>query len=150
MMRFNHMELTFPIGSLTPEVRKEIDDFYGSVFGWSGQDTEVVGQSTHLLQVDPYTNSFLLLAEYKNPISSPGYDHLGLLQETRAEVDELLAKCRAYQEHDDRVRIKEYDDLVSPNMTVHAFYVKYLLPIWFDVQSMERSPELTIPTWSYA
>ncbi len=150
MMRFNHMELTFPIGSLTDEVRKEIDDFYGSVFGWTGLDTPVVGQSTHLLQVDPHTNSFLLLAEYKNPISSPGYDHLGLLQETRAEVDDLLAKCRAYQERDDRVRIKEYDDLVSPNLTVHAFYVKYLLPIWFDVQSMERAPGTVIPGWSYA
>ena len=74
----------------------------------------------------------------------------GLLQETRAEVDDLLAKCRAYQERDDRVRIKEYDDLVSPNLTVHAFYVKYLLPIWFDVQSMERAPGTVTPGWSYA
>src|ERR1700712_1525858 len=114
MMRFNHMELTLPIGSLTDDVRKEIDDFYGSVFGWTGLDTVVVNQSAHLLQVDPHTNSFILLAEHKNPMSSPGYDHLGLLQETRAEVDELLAKCRAYQERDDRVKINEYKDLVSP------------------------------------
>ncbi|MDQ1510390.1 MAG: hypothetical protein QOG50_2234, partial [Actinomycetota bacterium] len=26
-----------------------------------------------------------------------------------------------------------------PQLTVHAFYVKYLLPIYFDVQSMEHS-----------
>ena len=148
MMRFNHMELTFPIGTLTPEVRKEIDDFYGTVFGWTGMDTEVVGQSPHLLRLDEHTNQFILLAEYKKPLSSPGYDHLGLLQDTRAEVDELLAKCKAYQEKDDRVLIKEYDDLVSPGMTVHAFYVKYLLPIWFDVQSMERVT--AAPGWSYA
>ena len=44
MMRFNHMELTLPLGSLTEEHRRDIDDFYGSVFGWSGLDTEVVGQ----------------------------------------------------------------------------------------------------------
>jgi hypothetical protein len=150
MIRFNHMELTLPIGSLTPELRKEIDDFYGTIFGWTGMDTVVVNQSCHLLQLDPYTNSFLLLAEHKTPISSPGYDHLGLLQETRAEVDEALAKCKEYQQHDPRVQINEYKDLVSPNMVVHAFYVKYLLPIWFDVQSMERSPELSFPTWSYA
>ena len=36
MMRFNHMELTVPIGSLTTAMRKEVDDFYGSVFGWNG------------------------------------------------------------------------------------------------------------------
>ncbi len=35
--------------------------------------------------------------------------------------------------------IKEYKDLVNPTVTVHAFYVKYLLPIWFDVQCLERA-----------
>ena len=35
--------------------------------------------------------------------------------------------------------------------SVHAFYVKYLLPIFFDVQSMEWQPG-TAPThrWQYA
>ena len=27
---------------------------------------------------------------------------------------------------------------ILPQLTVHAFYVKYLLPIYFDVQCMER------------
>jgi hypothetical protein len=72
-------------------------------------------------------------------MSSPGYDHLGLLQDTRAEVDELLEACKRYREKDDRVQIQEYEDLVYPQLTVHAFYVKYLLPIYFDVQVMERS-----------
>ena len=35
-MRFNHMELTFPVGSLTTALREEIDAFYGSIFGWTG------------------------------------------------------------------------------------------------------------------
>jgi hypothetical protein len=83
-------------------------------------------------------------------MSSPGYDHLGVLQESRAEVDELLEKCRAYQARDSRVRINEYEDLASPNLTVHAFYVKYQLPIWFDVQSMERAAGAVTPGWSYA
>ena len=33
-MRFNHMEMTFPIGSLTESFQDEIDAFYGSIFGW--------------------------------------------------------------------------------------------------------------------
>jgi hypothetical protein len=35
-------------------------------------------------------------------------------------------------------------------VTVHAFYVKYLLPIWFDVQCIERTggPEPT-KRWQY-
>ncbi len=135
-MRFNHMELTFPRGTLTPEFREEIDAFYGSIFGWKTSDTEIVGQLCHLLMPDP--DQFILLAEGDRPMSSPGFDHLGLLQDTRQEVDDILSACRRVAETDNRVQIKEYKDLVYPNLVVHAFYVKYLLPIWFDVQSMER------------
>jgi hypothetical protein len=136
-MRFNHMELTFPVGTLTEEFREEVDAFYGSVFGWNATDTEVVGQQCHILLPDP--DQFILLAESGKPMSSPGYDHLGLLQESRDEVDRLLAECERYADKDDRVAIVRYEDLVYPGLTVHAFYVKYLLPIYFDVQSMERT-----------
>ena len=149
-MRFNHMELTLPIGTLTPELRRDIDSFYCGVLGWEAMDTKVVNQDCHLLRLDEYTNQFILQAEYKNPLSSPGYDHLGLLQDTREEVDELLAKCKEFQKNDDRLRLKEYDDLVNPTVTVHAFYVKYLLPIWFDVQCLERDPGVKVPGWTYA
>jgi hypothetical protein len=135
-MRFNHMELTFSRGTLTPEFREDVDAFYGSVFGWSGLDAEVVGQSCHLLMPDP--DQFLLLAESDKPMESPGYDHLGLLQESREAVDSLLEACERYAEKDDRVKIQRYGDLDYPGVTVHAFYVKYLLPIYFDVQSMEH------------
>ena len=136
-MRFNHMELTFARGTLSDEFREEVDAFYYSVFGWSATDAEVVGQLCHILLPD--ADQFLLLAESDKPMSSPGYDHLGLLQDTREEVDDLLDACKRYQEKDDRVQIQEYEDLVYPGLTVHAFYVKYLLPIYFDVQSMDRT-----------
>jgi hypothetical protein len=143
-MRFNHMELTFPIGTLTKEFREEVDAFYGSVFGWSSLDTEVVGQMCHLLMPDP--DQFILLAESPKPMSSPGYDHLGLLQDSREEVDDLLVACERYQEKDDRVTIVRYDDLEYPGLTVHAFYVKFMLPIFFDVQSLDHTEVRSSPT----
>jgi predicted enzyme related to lactoylglutathione lyase len=136
-MRFNHMELTFPTGTLTDEVRADVDAFYGDVFGWKFLDTMVIKQMAHLCQLGD-SGDFILLAESDKPMSSPGYDHLGLLMDNRADVDETLAACKAWQAKDDRILIKEYKDLVTPNLTVHAFYVKHLLPIWFDVQCMER------------
>ena len=39
-IRFNHMELTFPRGALDDVTRKEIADFYGEMFGWSGFEFE--------------------------------------------------------------------------------------------------------------
>ena len=134
-MRMNHMELTFPRGTLDPAFRKEVADFYGDVFGWKASDVEVVGQNCLYLHIDE--GQFLLLAESDKPMQSPGYDHLGLLLETRAEVDDVLAKIQERAATDDRIRIKNYDDLVMERLTVRAFYVKYLLPIYFDVQCME-------------
>ena len=139
-MRFNHMELTFPPGTLTQEFREEVDAFWGGVFGWKGVDTEVVGQLCHIL-LSEEAQQFILLAESNKPMQSPGYDHLGLLFSTRAEVDAKLEQCQRYQEKDDRVKIKNYDDLVTGDLTTRAFYVKYLLPIYFDVQCMERAGE---------
>jgi len=148
-VRFNHMELSFPKGTLTDEFRGEVDAFFGSVFGWAAQDTQVIGQRCHLLQPDD--GQFILLAESSKPLASPGYDHLGLLMDTREEVDATLEACQRYADKDDRVKILLYDDLVYPTLTVHAFYVKYLLPIYFDVQCMER-PEGTGPAmrWQYS
>ena len=149
-MRFNHMELSFPRGTLTKEFRADVDAFYCDVLGWDALDTEVVGQSGHLLRPDD--GQFILLAEGDEPMSSPGYDHLGLLMETRQEVDSVLAQCQRFRETDDRLRIKEYEDLVGgPALTIHAFYVKHLLPIWFDVQCMEWPTGMApAQSWRYA
>lgn len=137
-MRFNHMELTFPRGTLTDEFRADVADFYGGVFGWAASTVKVVGQDCLYLHVDE--GQFILCAETDNPLQSPSYDHLGLLMDTRAEVDAALAAIKTRAGSDDRIRLKEYEDLVMERVTVHAFYVKYLLPIYFDVQCMEYLP----------
>ena len=57
--------------------------------------------------------------------------------DAREEVDEKLALCKQWQQKDERLRLKEYDDLVISPTVTHAFYVHYLLPIWFDIQVIE-------------
>jgi hypothetical protein len=135
MPRFNHMELTLPPGDLTAH-RAEIKEFFADVFGFDSLDVPIVGQTGLLLRTDPETSQFILVTEQQKHVQSPGYDHLGFLYETPAEVDELLEKVKKRQQQDSRVQIKEYEDLVTGPVTVHAFYVKFLLPIWFDVQSI--------------
>lgn len=136
-MRLNHMELTFAEGSLTAEKKQQITDFYQELFGWNTLEIDIVGQKALLLMLDEEVSQFILLAESPKPIHSPGYDHLGLLFETREEVDKLLAACKAKQKQQPEIQIKEYEDLHEGPTTTHAFYVKHLLPIWFDVQCIE-------------
>jgi hypothetical protein len=133
------MELTLPEGALGAQ-RAEISAFYGDLFGWESLDVPILGQLGLLLRTDPETSQFLLVTEQSRPMSAPGYDHLGILYDRREEVDALLEKARKWQERDARVQIKEYEDLRVGGTTVHAFYVRYLLPIWFDVQTIEYEP----------
>jgi hypothetical protein len=136
-MRFDHMELTIPVGSLTTTLRQEIDDFYGSIFGWSGFDIDVAGRPCRLLLCG--SDQFIQVLESEQPMRAPGSDHLGLLLESRGEVDNALKACERYAETDDRVSIERRPDLAYPGLTVHTFYVNYLLPISFDVHSQEPS-----------
>ena len=148
--RFNHMELTLPVGALARD-REAIRAFYGEIFGFEALDVPLMGQTGLLLRTDPETSQFLLAMEHERPLQAPGYDHLGFLLERRSEVDALLEACRKWQARDARVAIKEYEDLVIGNVTTHAFYVRYLLPIWFDVQVIEFAPG-TAPgrSWRFA
>ena len=89
----------------------------------------------------------------KKHMDSPGYDHLGFLVDSFQEVDALRAKCEKWQQNDDRVQLKFYDDLdAGPGATVRAFYVKYILPIYFDVQAMQYAEGAKRPPrqWNYA
>ena len=150
--RFNHMELTVPIGTLEEPNRSDVKRFYGDVFGWTALDVKLINSNDLLFGTDEEVSQFILLVESENPLQSPNYDHLGLLQDTRAEVDELLERCKKFREQDDRIRIKEFPkDLVQGDLTVHAFYVKHLLPLWWDVQVLEWKPG-TGPArrWTYA
>jgi hypothetical protein len=148
-MRFNHMELTFPRGTLTADFRKAIDAFYCDVLGWTAVDAEVPGVGDcHILLPDE--GQFLLLAEADRYISSPGWDHLGLLQEGRTDVDRILDECRVFAASDGRLQLKEFEqDLVTGPVTTHAFYFRYLLPLWFDVQSLEYSHGGPANRWEY-
>jgi hypothetical protein len=139
--RFNHMELTFPRGGLDEPTRRDIAAFYGEMFGWSGIDVELFEQRNFLLTGADGSQHFILLAEADKFMHAPGYDHLGILCDTREEVDELLVRAKRWRDKVDRVRITEFaKDLVQGPVTVHAFYVRYLLPIQFDVQCIEYVP----------
>ena len=150
--RFNHMELTLPKGSLDEGgVREDIRRFYSEVFEFDIVEPYILKQKALVLRTDRETSQFILITQQTKHMQSPGYDHLGFEYETRAEVDAQLEKCRKYQEKDDRVELVVYDDIRNDRAVVHTFYVKYLLPIWFDVQCFEyeldKVPE---KRWVYA
>src|SRR4029453_11255412 len=89
-------ELTLPQGALA-ERRREIAAFYADLFGWESLDAPILAQLGLLLRTHPETSQFILITEQRKHMSSPGYDHLGLLFESRGQVDALLEKAKKWQ-----------------------------------------------------
>jgi hypothetical protein len=131
------MELTVAKGGLDAKTRADIARFYAELFGFEALDVPILGQLGLLLRTDPETSQFLLITEARDPLQAAGFDHLGFLVESRDRVDALLAQCHVWRARDARLQLKQYEDLTQAGVTVHAFYVKFLLPIWFDVQHID-------------
>ena len=144
--RFNHVAMSLPADLLDESGRKEIVDFYSEVFGWQELPTETVDR--HKLVMMAYTvDQFVFLIADEPPMTTPGLDHFGMGVATEAELDEFLARARAYKEKDDRVKIIDKKTEVHPGLSLVSFYVGYLLPMMVEVQyfSFDRSPLPTSP-----
>ncbi|MCG8312060.1 MAG: VOC family protein [Pseudomonadales bacterium] len=141
-LRFNHMELTVPNGTITSE-KQNLAAFYGEVFGFEILEVPMVDeriQETKLLmRTDPETSQFFFIVEqsHEHCLKVPGYDHLGFLLDDSSAVTAKLTECQAWQKKDPRIEIKQYDDLDTPQALNRTFYVRYILPIWFDIHSIE-------------
>jgi hypothetical protein len=67
-------------------------------------------------------------------------DHLGLHVDSAAEVAAMLARCEAFGADHPELEIRRLDVLDLKATVTHAFYVRYLLPIWFDIQHIAHKP----------
>ena len=76
-------------------------------------------------------------------MACPRLDHFGLSVGAESELDDILARAKAWQARDDRVDIidKKVDD--HGMLAITSIYVRYLLPMmveiqWWDYKRAER------------
>ena len=135
--RFNHVAMSVPARLLDAEHRRDILSFYGEVFGWEELPTETVDGEKLVLRA--YRNDqFVFLIADDPPMRSPRLDHFGMGVDTMEELDDMLARAKAYKERDDRVDLidKKTDDH-GGFLALTSFYVGYLLPMMVEVQHFE-------------
>jgi hypothetical protein len=162
--RFQHLELVFPRGTLTPAYCEEIDSFWCGIFGWESDDVhypELDDLRQHRIHCHGQS---LVLAEGEHPMQMPyekvglGEDetvvipHLGIELENLEEVERLLASCQEFQAKDPRVKLWDAGERRYPGHggLHHAFLVMFLLPIWFDVYSTRHDPGMEpLKVWQY-
>ncbi len=79
-------------------------------------------------------DQFVFLIKDDEPMTAPRLDHWGQAVSSRDELEELYERALRYREKDDRVDIVEMSADQHPGVTIHAFYVRYLLPLMIETQ----------------
>ena len=136
--RLNHVAITMPPGDLDDGARAELKDFYGDVFGWVEGDNS--GESGNPLILMTGQMQFVYLLPGDPALECPRLDHFGLEVSSVAEIEEIVAKAKAWQEKDDRVSIIDMKARSSEgprgHYTLTSAYVGFLLPMMVELQHL--------------
>jgi hypothetical protein len=125
--------MTVPADLLDDDGRKAILEFYGEVFGWQELPTMTEDRKRLVMMAYEF-GQFVFLEAEDSPMSTHTMDHFGMSVSTLAELEAFYDKAGAYAERDERVvrEDKMLDDFGV--LDLHAFYVRYLLPMKVEVQ----------------
>ena len=144
--RLNHVAMSLSPDVLDEENRRLITDFYADVFGFVELPMLTEDRRRLVLQVHNIEQFLFLIAE-DEPMTCPRLDHWGVSVGEESELDDILARARAWQARDDRVDIvdKKTDD--HGMLAITSIYVRYLLPMMIEVQWWDyKNPDSTKAT----
>ena len=130
---FNHVAMSVPADLLDEQHRTDIVRFYDEVFGFKELPTETEDRRKLVLSVHTYEQFVFLIAD-DPPMACPRLDHFGMSVATERELDDMLARARAFQARDDRVDIVDREVTDHGMLAITSFYVRYLLPLMVEVQ----------------
>jgi hypothetical protein len=136
--RLNHVAFTMDRSRLDDAGRAEILDFYGEVFGWEEAPGMTLDRERLVLMAHRYDQFVFLIAD-EEPMAAPRLDHWGQAVHSRLELDELYQRAKVYAAKDDRVDLIDAHVDEYPGVTIHSFYVRFLLPLMVETQFFEWS-----------
>ena len=137
--RFNHVAMSVPADLLDERGRADIVDFWGGVFGFEELPTETEDRRKLVLSAYDWEQFVFLVAE-DQPMSCPRLDHFGMSVGSLDELEAFYAKAKAYAEKDDRVDLIEQGKEDHGAVTIHNFYVRFLLPMMIEIQFFDWDP----------
>jgi hypothetical protein len=139
--RLNHVAISMDPAVLDAQGRADVLEFYGEVFGWTEGDNTGEKGNPLILYTGAF-GQFVYLLPASPPMQAPPLDHFGLQVSSLAEIDTIVAAARAYQEHDDRVRIFERESRTThgttDEYTLTSAYIGFVLPLMIELQHLER------------
>jgi hypothetical protein len=137
--RFNHVALTVPADALDGTGRAALLAFYGEVFGWTEMPTMTKDRELLVLRAWSH-EEFVYLHAAADPMRCGATEHVGMSVATEAEIDALYERAAKYAERDAEVELTPRTTEDFTVVKLHAFYVRYRLPVSFEVQCFAWAP----------
>jgi hypothetical protein len=139
--RLNHIAISMDPAQLDDAGRADLLAFYGEVFGWTeGDNTGETGNP--LIMYTGAFGEFVYLLPGEPFLTAPALDHFGYQVSTRAELDQIVARARAYRDRDPRVEVIEKHSRITHgpehDYTLTSAYIGFVLPLMIELQHLER------------
>jgi hypothetical protein len=126
--------MSVPASLLDDDGRADILRFHEEVFGWKEMPTMTEPGRRLVLQAYSW-DQFVFLVSEDEPMRCPRLDHFGMSVSSQADFDGFLARARAFAQTDDRVDLIDHEvEEFGDYLTLHSFYVRFLLPMMVEVQ----------------
>lgn len=142
--RINHVAIS-DADVLNDEGRAALLDFYSEVFGWSEGDNSTEKGNRLILVTGEWRQFIYLLPAKGEFMVTPDMDHFGMEVSSKEELMEILERVRVYRCKDDRVRITDVGTMVTHHNdgehTLTNVYIEFLIPLWIELQHIERRSE---------
>jgi hypothetical protein len=141
--RLNHVAMTMSPDSLDEQGRTEIKDFYGDVFGWTEGDNRDESGNPLIMMTGEFMQ-FVYLLPGDPVLACPTLDHFGLQVSSVEEIEAIVAKAKAWQAKDDRVKIIDVKgrETGGPQgqYVLTSAYIGFLLPMMVELQHLGPRP----------
>jgi hypothetical protein len=146
-VHLDHIELSVPVGSLTPALVTDLDLLLHDVLGWDGTSSTVnhpvdgpTTTRTYITHVGPR----VVLRERAEAMRGGTEDHLGFVVEP-AELDRLASRCSELAAADVDVEVRYLDGgrasrVVTGASVFRTFFVRPRLPLWIQFECHEDAP----------
>jgi hypothetical protein len=143
--RINHVAISVDADVMDDQGRADLLHFYSEVFGWIEGDNSTE-QGNPLILYTGSLGQFLYLLPAKDQFMvTPKMDHFGMEVSSKKEMLEILNRVKAYRLKDPRVRVTDVGAMTTryegKEYTLTNAYIWFLIPLWIELQHIERRTE---------
>jgi hypothetical protein len=136
--RFSHVAVTLPASQIEGGAREELLRVYHEVLGWSENPSlSIPGQ--RLLLRAPTDTQYITIRASESPMQTSGYEHLGVLMDTEAELRATHARADALAATFPDMELQPIQSKYGD--ALFFFRLRFRLPLTLEVQHIRKERE---------